>query len=124
MAKRLKYIDLKNSLDQFYGTEHYYKVGLTPIVATEGVKYFADTCECYWLLDEICYGLYKPHQQLGALFLDIEAKKSHSIHIIARQDEGMPIVFEKKVHDICRLIPVGSYKIWLMDNVLLLPSEY
>lgn len=122
--KKLKYAELQANLEQFYGTENYYKLGLTPIIATDGVKYFADTCECYWLLDEICYGLFKKHQELGALFIDIEAKKSHSIHIVAREDKDMPIIFEKSIRDICKVIPVGTYKIWLINNVLLLPSEY
>ena len=121
---KLKYAELQANLEQFYGTEHYYKLGLTPILATDGVKYFADTCECYWLLDEICYGLYKLHQQLGALFIDIKAKKSHSIHITVREDKDMPIIFEKNIRDICKLIPIGNYRMWLMNNVLLLPSEY
>lgn len=120
----LSYEDLSSNLDRFIGSMEFYKVGLTPIVATEGVKYFADSCQCYWLLDILCYGLFKLHQELGYLFIDIEVNKRHTVHITVRQDEGMPVVFEKKQRDICELIPVGTYRIWLMDNTLLLPSEY
>ena len=120
----LTYENFNNNLEQFIGTMQYFKLGFTPIVATEGVKYFADTCECYWLLDIITYGLYRLHQGLGYLFIDIEVNKRHTVHITVRQDEGMPIVFEKKQRDLCKIIPVGTYRIWLMNNVLLLPSEY
>lgn len=124
MTTKITYKTLKENLDQFYSTEHYYKIGLTPILATDGVKYFAETCECFWLLDLITYNIFKLHQELGALFIDIEVNKRGTVHIIARQDSNMPIVFEKKQKDICKVIPTGSYKIWLMNNVLLLPSEY
>ena len=122
--EKLTYEQLQSNLEEFIGTVNYYRVGITPIVVTEGVKYFADTCECYWLLDDICINLYKKHQQLGYLFVDIEVNKRHTAHITTRQDENMPIVYEKKIRDVCEIIPVGSYKIWLMNNVLLLPSEY
>lgn len=121
----ITYEELQNSLEQHYGTEQYFRTNpFIPIVITEGVKYFADTCECYWLLDEIMLGLFKKHQQLGALFIDIEVNKRGTCHITTREDDGMPIIFEKKIRDLCKCIPVGSYKIWLMHNVLLLPSEY
>lgn len=122
--EKLTYEEFKSSLEQFYGTEHYYKLGLTPIIATDGIKYFADTCECYWLLDLITYNVFPVHQKLGCLFIDIEVNKRHTVHITVREDSDMPIVFEKKQRDICEVIPVGKYKFYLMDNVLLLPSEY
>ena len=123
-TQKLTYEELKNNLEQFIGSEQFFKVSLAPVIATEGVKYFADTCECYWLLDLIILGLFRLHQQLGYLFIDIDVNKRGTVHIVARQDEGMPIVFEKKQRDLCKRIPVGSYKIWLMNNTLLLPSEY
>ena len=123
--EKITYKTLKDNLEQHYGTEQYFRTNpFVPIVVTEGVKYFADTCECYWLLDEIMLRTFKIHQQLGYLFFDIEVNKRGTVHITARQDEGMPIVFERKVRDLCKLIPVGSYKLWLMNNVILLPNEY
>lgn len=121
---KLSYQEFKNNLSNFYGTEHYYPMGLIRIYLTDGVKYFADTCECYWLMQEICLGLYKLHQQLGTLFINIEVNKNHTVIIRAEQDEGMPVVFQKKIKDLCKLIPVGEYRLYLMNNVLLLPSEY
>ena len=121
---QLSYEELSNSLDGFIGSEHFYKLGFTPIIATDGVKYFAETCECFWLLDIITYGLYKLHRELGALFIDIEVNKRHTVHITVREDSGMPIVFEKKQRDLCKIIPVGTYRLYLMNNTLLLPSEY
>lgn len=124
MATKLSYEEFKTSLEQFIGTEKYYKVGFTPIVCTDGIKYFADTCECYWLLDTITYKLYKKHQQLGYLFIEIKSNRKRFVHIIARQDKDRPIVFKCKQKDTCKTIPVGTYMFYLMNNVLLLPDEY
>lgn len=121
---KLSYEDFTANLEQFIGSERFYRLGLTPIISTEGIKYFADTCECYWLLDLITINLFKLHQQLGYLFIDIDVNKRHTVHITVRQDKGMPVVFEKKQRDVCEVIPVGSYRFYLMNNTLLLPSEW
>ena len=121
---KLSYEDFTNKLEQFYGTEQYHRIGLTPIVATDGVKYFAETCSCFWLLDDITINLFKKHQELGCLFIDIEVNKRHTVHITVREDSGEPVIYDKKIKDVCEYIPVGNYKFYLMNNVLLLPSEY
>lgn len=122
--ENLSYEVFSSNLDQFIGSMEFYRLGLVPIVATEGIKYFADTCQCYWLLDLITINLYRLHQQLGYLFIDIEVNKRHTVHITVRQDKDMPVVFEKKQKDICEIIPVGKYQFYLMNNTLLLPNEY
>ena len=121
---KLSYEEFNKKLDTFIGSEQFFRPSITPIIMTEGVKYFADTCECYWLLDDLTINLFRLHQQLGYLFIDIEVNKRHTVHITVREDKDMPIVYDKKIRDLCKLIPVGNYRIWLMNNVLLLPSEY
>ena len=121
---KLSYEEFTNNLEQHIGTTGYFKVGLTPIVVTDGIKYFAETCSCFWLLDDITINLYKKHQELGWLFIDIEVNKRHTVHITVRQDKDEPVIYDKKIKDVCEYIPVGSYRMWLMNNVLLLPSEY
>ena len=122
--EKLTYKDFTDNLEQFIGSTQFYRVGITPIIATEGIKYFADTCECYWLLDLITINLFPIHRKLGCLFIDIEVNKRHTVCITVRQDSDMPIVFKKKQRDLCKIIPVGTYKFYLMNNTLLLPSEY
>ena len=123
--EKLTYEDFTNNLEQHIGSMHFYPVTFTPVVVTEGIKYFADTCQCYWLLELLLYSnLLKLHKELGYLFITIEVNKRHTVHVTVRQDDGMPVVFEKKQRDICKLIPVGSYMFYLMDNTLLLPNEY
>lgn len=47
-----------NELNQFTGTEHYYKVFCplihgAPVVMTDGAKFLADKAHCYWLMEKI-----------------------------------------------------------------------
>ncbi|MDP1772430.1 MAG: hypothetical protein Q8L15_09115 [Methylobacter sp.] len=45
---------LESELMQFIGTEHWHKHPLMPTMTyTDGVKYFAEQTESYWLLDVI-----------------------------------------------------------------------
>lgn len=123
-TEKLSHEEFTNNLEQFIGSMHFYPIAFTPLIFTDGIRYFAETCECFWLVDLIGYGLYKVHKQLGTLFIDIEVNKRHTVHITARQDSGMPVIFEKKQKDICKVIPIGTYKFYLMNGTLLLPSEY
>ena len=123
-TEKISYEDFSNNLDCFIGSQQFYPMAFTRMVFTEGIKYFAETCECFWLIDLIGYNLYRMHQELGYLFIDIEVNKRHTVHITVRQDSGMPVVFEKKQKDLCKIIPVGTYRFYLMNNTLLLPSEY
>lgn len=122
--EKISYEELSNNLDRFIGSEHFYPIAFSPLVFTEGIKYFAETCECFWLIDLIGHGLKRLHRELGYLFIDIEVNKRHTVHVTVRQDSGMPVVFEKKQRDLCKIIPVGTYRLYLMNDTLLLPSEY
>jgi hypothetical protein len=46
----MEIIDLKCALEQFTGTEHYYRI-YPKVVLTDGTKYLADVAGCYWLMD-------------------------------------------------------------------------
>ena len=122
--EKISYEEFSNNLDRFIGSEHFYPIAFSPLVFTEGIKYFAETCECFWLIDLIGHGLKRLHRELGYLFIDIEVNKRHTVHITVRQDRDMPVVFDKKQRDLCKIIPVGTYRLYLMNDTLLLPSEY
>lgn len=47
--------ELLDNLNQFIGTEHYYRL-LPTFVVTDGLKYLMDEAECYWLTQ--LYGLH------------------------------------------------------------------
>lgn len=46
-----KQAEIMARLSQFHGSETWYRSFLPWCIYSEGAKYLADTCQCYWLLD-------------------------------------------------------------------------
>ena len=128
MTNLLTYEELKNRLGSYYGTERYYKFSLlSSAVMTDGVKYFCDTCSCYWLIDNIFIkGLQKVANDYSFLILFIKVSKKGNVKVTVKEDSGedMPVLFSMKGKDLLNIIPSGEYKLYYINNVLLLPSEY
>lgn len=122
--EKISYEELSQKLDMFIGSMKFYPIAFTPLVFTEGVNYFAKTCECYWLIDHLGYNLYKLHRKVGALFINLKVNKKHRVHIEVKEDSEKPILYKNKIHDVCEIIPIGEYTIWLINDTLLLPNEY
>ena len=118
--------ELENLLSNFYGTEHYYKVSpFSSILITDGVKAFADKCECYWLFtDFIMPECTMVSHISNFLVVEVKVTKTGMCTITAKEDTDMPPLFTKKQRDICNIIPKGTHKFYCIDNILLLPSEY
>lgn len=121
-ARRAKQIEAIKGLDQFTGTEKWYKHTLTGLLYTDGVQFFCEECEAYWLLDAIAS--YQGDQRisdLGIQFWELMVK-NHKALLAVHEDMGMPnrIAQEFEYAD----LPDGEYKVWVADNVALLPSEY
>ena len=118
---------LKSELDNFYGSMCYYKANIfSNIVITEGVRYFCDVCECYWLLDEaIIYALRELSKKYSFLIVEFKVtNKRGTTYIEVKEDSDTDILFRRRTKDLCKKIPIGEYKFYLIDNVMLLPSEY
>ena len=122
------YAELKTNLDMHMGTESYFKVSpFIPTVITDGVRYFCDKCECYWLIVHMLFnGIYSISKNYSFLVITVNVNKRGTCHVVAKEDTGedMPVLYSKKVKDLCKLIPSGEYKFYLINNVMLLPSEY
>jgi hypothetical protein len=120
----------KADLDQFIGTQNYYRTMLPRFVFTDGVKFMADEAGAYWLIDAI--GSYQPQPRLRnneqlRYFQVWELKldgKGGAV-LTCRADTDVPPVVTQK-------IPYTDFpfdiKLWVErgDNmmVLLLPSEH
>ena len=44
---------IKTELQQFIGSETFYKIPLIGTKFTDGIKYLADAAECFWLVMRI-----------------------------------------------------------------------
>ena len=123
----LTYEELHSELNNFYGSMAYYKANIfSNIVITEGVRYFCDICECYWLLDEaIIYALRELSKKYSFLIVEFKVtNKRGTTYIEVKEDSNTELLFKRRTKDLLNKIPMGEYKFYLIDNVMLLPSEY
>ena len=114
----------KSDLVEFTGTEKWYR---HPIVNntlyTDGIKYVAERGGAYWLIDEIAFN--QTHQliknekfQVWTLNVDLLQSKA----ILTCDDGNGQIVYTKQIY--YTDFPLEEIKVYVTDNVILLPSEY
>lgn len=105
-------------LDQFTGTEQYHQHWMRQIVYTDGVKYMADAGGAYWLIDVVAsYQRKEPFQ-----IWELKVKPNKSCVVTMREDTGEPAKVRQEIPHTD--FPLESIKLYLIDGVLLLPSEY
>lgn len=112
---------LETGLANFYGTDHYYKHSLNKnMVYTDGVKYFAENAEAYWFLDIVATEIVK--YQSAEEFILIELVVTDSKAVIYCDDGNGRKFYEKAIdYTDC---PVGDWKFYFTNKVLMIPSEY
>lgn len=112
--------DLKTELSQFTGTEHWYKHMFGGMLYTDGVKYFAEHAGTYWFLDIVATELMKLAEREGFLSIHINSD-GHAAGLSATEGNEKTLWSRHIDFTDC---PAGLWKFFLVDNVLLLPSEY
>lgn len=123
--KELTELDVKNELAMYYGTEHYYN--FDGLLVTDGIKRFCELCKCFWTItDFISLKLYPIAKKQDDTFSIVEFKvdDNHIVNFRAFHDTDMPNYWVDKQKDYVHSIPIGTYQFYLIDNVLLLKSEY
>lgn len=113
----------EQSLNQFTGTEKYYSY-LCGLKLTDGVHYLATEGKCFWLLDIIVSYQPKHHQvpfQLWELNIDEEEDKRTAV-ITMREDTGKKALVQQRIP--YTDFPLDYLKLYVVDKVVLLPSEY
>ena len=116
-------MDILNTLNSAGGTEAYHK--FSPFenypAATDGVIALAEAAGCYWLLDII--GSYQTDKRLDPCFqvCKLEVNQENSSGVVRGfNDSELIISQEIPFTD----FPLDELKLYLMDGVILLPSEY
>ena len=105
------------NLEQFTGSEHYYQHWTGFGVYTDGVKYLADKCRAHWLIDAILS--YRRKEPFQIWELKVNDKKAV---LTMKEDIGQPILVTQKIG--FTDFPLESIKLYFIDSVLLLTSEY
>ncbi|WGV29143.1 DUF6876 family protein [Halotia branconii] len=110
-------------LEQFTGSSVVYRHWLGVLRYTEGVKYLAESTQCYWLLDAI--GSYQ-----GQLQSNPELRDFQIWHLIVQEKTATLICGEDTDKEVLRQqikytdFPLPEIKLYLAQKVLMLPSEY
>lgn len=111
----------KEDLNQFTGTEHYYNY--LGIKLTDGVKYLAEAGGAFWLINIVASyqtgKIKKIPFQVWTLKVDLEKKTGV---VTMKEDTGMPDLVTQNLE--YTDFPLNEVSLWLIDGVLILPSEY
>jgi len=122
-----------SSLKQFTGTTRYYRHWLRRFVYTQGIDYVAETGSAYWLLDAIPpsrdalrFASYQPELLKDPLLQQFQHWK-----LTVHPDQTATLVCERDTSDVVVTqeivytnFALSSLRLYLVQGVLMLPSEY
>ena len=118
---------ITRTLNGFTGTSEYHKhlfPGKSPILLTEGCDYIRKELKAYWLFDAILS--YQEDSRLKGINFQIwelqQLKSDLNWLLTCKEDAGKKSIISQviKFSD----FPLPYIKIWVIDKVALLPSEY
>jgi hypothetical protein len=108
-------------LDGFTGTEEYHRPTMFPINCTDGVVFLAQKAEAFWLLDAIFSHYMSTRKKDPCLFATLTVNADKSATLMGDDGDGKKF-FRQEIP--FTDFPLQSVKVWVMDGVALLPSEY
>ena len=118
---------IREELKMFHGTTEYHKhlfPGKSPIILTDGCKYIRDVCKAYWLFDAILS--YQCEKILKGVNFQIWELRQIRIdltwQLTCREDTNKKPLIRQSIE--FSDFPLDYIKIWVIDKVALLPSEY
>lgn len=109
-----------HQLNQFTGTENWYRHWLG-ILYTDGVKFLAEKAGAYWLIDAVA-SYQRKLKDVPFQVWTLDVKKDNSAILQMREDSDMPVRVEQVIE--YSDFPLESIRLYFIDGVLLLPSEY
>jgi hypothetical protein len=116
--------EIKQGLAHCYGTEGYHRFSiLSKLVLTDGAKYLADECQCYWLMDAIATHQRKCMQDpMLSEFQFWTLKVSDGSVVLTCERDTDDIAITQNIPSTD--FPLDEVKLYVTNGVILLPSEY
>ena len=121
-----KYL-LKRKLKEFHGSQSYKThlfPGKSPILLSEGCVFVREHMNCYWLFDALLS--YQCEKILRGVNFQIwelrQSKKDLSWLLTCGEDSDKKPMITQTIE--FSDFPIPEIKIWIIDKVALLPSEY
>lgn len=112
--------EIESNLPQFTGTDGYYKIApFSKLVISDGVKYLADSCDCYWLL-MILVSVQNMKEIRGQ---EMQVLKFALKDKLVRVEDGNgKLLYKQKIG--YTDFPLDEITVWLQNGVIYLPSEH
>ena len=119
---------LESDLDFFHGSETIYKIPLLGTFYTEGIKYLAETAECFWLVTDVSVIAKSLMDRSPFITIDIqtisgEEKESIGYGAIIRYSDGNDHILETQKYHLTDF-PLERLHLYFVNSTLLLPGEY
>ncbi len=119
---------LKEGLQHFHGSEVFFQIPLIRTRFTNGIKYLAETADCFWLVTDtsvIARSLMEKSYFITIDFkrLTKEEQEKFGCEAIITYADGNDHIFEKHRYNVTDF-PLGELRLYFIDNTLMLPSEY
>lgn len=109
-------------LSGYTGTENWYRHHFVrDVTYTDGVKAFAEQAGAWWFVDDSIIEYAPLMRQHGFLTITLNVSDELTATIVV--DDGNDNLLADKTINYTDC-PVGTYRFYFTDNVLLLPSEY
>jgi uncharacterized protein DUF6876 len=110
--------EINRTLPNFTGTENYHKF-LCGTFLSDGVKYIADSAECYWLLNILVSVQQLPKVKKE----DFQVLKFNRESMTVRIEDGdNNVVYKQKIQ--LTDFPLDEITIWFANHIIYLPSEH
>lgn len=114
--------ELDRYLSTYTGTEAYYRNWLG-LLYTDGIKALAREAGAYWLIDAIgSHALTEGRRGRYPFQLWTLAVKDQAAVLTMQEDQDQPELVRQEIK--YTDFPEGTWKFYLIDGVLILPSEY
>ena len=114
--------EILQQLAQCTGTEGYHS-HWSRLVFTDGVLTLAEVCQAYWLIDAI--GSHQPRCRRDSMLREMQ------FWTLRKVGDGWELICERDTNDIAIRqkieysdFPLDNIRLWVQQNVILLPSEY
>jgi len=117
-----------HQLAQFHGTEQFFKIPLIKTRFTQGIKYLAESTDCYWLVTDasvVAKSLLNRSYFITVDFrkMEVKEKQSKGYDALIVYSDGNGNVLERQYYHATDF-PLDSLRLFFVQNTLMLPSEY
>jgi len=114
--------ELREKLAYYTGTEQWYRHPLNRgMLYTEGVECFAEEAGAYWFLDIVATEVFRLQEAEHFLVIELQVESSDVCRIVVSDGNDNDVWMRGIDYTDC---PLGLWKFYLTDNVIMLPGEY